>query len=94
MRQFYAVYPIYATVSHKLSWSIVVELLKIDDPLERSFYEKQSILENWTVRELQRQKKTSLFLRLAFISKYQLYLPDREELRLRLEQILSEDTQL
>ena len=65
MRQFYVVYPIYATVSHKLFWSIVVELLKIDDPLERSFYEKQSIIEKWTVKELQRQKKASLFLRLA-----------------------------
>ena len=65
MRQFYSAYPIYATVSHKLSWSMYVELLKISDPLERSFYEKQSILENWNVRELIRQKKSSLFLRLA-----------------------------
>ncbi|MCC6548575.1 MAG: DUF1016 family protein [Ignavibacteriaceae bacterium] len=65
MRQFYLTYPIYATVSHKLSWSMYVELLKISDPLERSFYKKQSILENWNVRELIRQKKSSLFLRLA-----------------------------
>lgn len=64
-RQFYLAYPICATLSHKLSWSVVCELLKIDDPLERSFYEQQSIRENWVVRELQRQKKTSLFLRLA-----------------------------
>jgi predicted nuclease of restriction endonuclease-like (RecB) superfamily len=52
-------------VSHILSWSHVVELLKIDDPLERSFYEQQTIREKWAVRELQRQKNTSLFLRLA-----------------------------
>lgn len=65
MRQFYLQYSIGATVSHQLSWSHYVELLKIDNELERSFYEKQSILENWNVRELQRQKKTSLFLRLA-----------------------------
>ena len=65
MRQFYVVYPIGATVSHQLSWSIFVELLKIDDPLERSFYEKQTLLESWNVRELKRQKKSSLFLRLA-----------------------------
>jgi predicted nuclease of restriction endonuclease-like (RecB) superfamily len=45
--------------------SVLIEILKIDDPLERSFYEKQAILENWSVRELIRQKKTSLFLRLA-----------------------------
>jgi predicted nuclease of restriction endonuclease-like (RecB) superfamily len=65
MRQFFLVYPIGATLSHQLSWSMIVELLKIDDPLERSFYEKQSIIEKWSVRELVRQKNTSLFLRLA-----------------------------
>lgn len=65
MRQFFLVYPIGATLSHQLSWSMIVELLKIDDPLERSFYEKQSIIEKWSVRELVRQKNTSLFLLLA-----------------------------
>lgn len=64
-RQFYIAYPIYATVSHKLSWSHIVELLKIDDALERSFYEKQSLIENWSVRELVRQKETALFARFA-----------------------------
>jgi len=54
-----------ATVSHKLTWSHYVELLKIDDPLERSFYEKQTIIENWSVAQLIRQKKTSLYLRLT-----------------------------
>jgi predicted nuclease of restriction endonuclease-like (RecB) superfamily len=65
MRQFFICYPISATLSHQLSWSNYIELLKIDNELERSFYEKQSILENWNVRELQRQKRSSLFLRLA-----------------------------
>ncbi len=65
IRQFYLLYPKGATLSHLLSWSHVVELLKLDDPLERSFYEKQAVLEKWTVRELVRQKDTSLFLRLA-----------------------------
>ena len=64
-RQFYLTYPIGATVSHQLNWSHVVEFLKIDDPLERSFYEKQTQLENWNVRELVRQKNTALFQRLA-----------------------------
>jgi len=65
MRQFYAEYQKGATLSHKLSWSHYVELLKIDDKLERSFYEKQCLLENWSIRELKRQKKSALFLRLA-----------------------------
>jgi predicted nuclease of restriction endonuclease-like (RecB) superfamily len=64
-RQFYLAYPKGATVSHLLSWSHIVELLKIEDPLERGFYENQSNREKWSVRELVRQKNTGLFLRLA-----------------------------
>ena len=41
MRKFYLGYPNLQTVSAKLSWSHFVELLKIADPLERSFYEKK-----------------------------------------------------
>lgn len=65
MRQFYNYYPICEKLSHKLSWSHYVELIKIDNVLERNFYEKQTLLENWSIPELKRQKKTSLFLRLA-----------------------------
>ena len=52
-------------MSDKLSWSHICELIKIDDDLERSFYEKQAVNEKWGVRELQRQMDSSLFLRLA-----------------------------
>lgn len=65
MRLFYKCYPICETMSHKLNWSHICELVKINDTLERSFYEKQTVLESWNVRELKRQKKSSLFLRLA-----------------------------
>lgn len=64
MRLFYVKYPICETLSHKLTWSHYFELLKINNDLERSFYEKQCINENWSVRDLKRQKKTALFLRL------------------------------
>lgn len=65
MRQLYVIFPIYAELPHKLSWTHLVELLKIDDPIERSFYTRQTMLENWSTTELIRQKKASLFLRLA-----------------------------
>lgn len=65
MRLLYSKYPICETLSHKLTWSHYYELLKVDDDLAREFYEKQSIKENWTIRELRRQKKTGLFHRLA-----------------------------
>ncbi|MDZ7813169.1 MAG: PDDEXK nuclease domain-containing protein [Ideonella sp.] len=64
-KQFYQCYPILATVSQELSWSHYCELLTINSSLERNFYEKQSIIESWSIRELKRQKNTSLFLRLA-----------------------------
>lgn len=65
MRLLYLTYPKSETLSHQLSWSHYFELLKISDALERSFYEKQSLLENWSVRELKRQKNTALFERIA-----------------------------
>ena len=65
MRLFYIKYPKGVTASHLLSWSHYSELLKISDELERDFYEQQSIIENWGVRELRRNKKTALFQRIA-----------------------------
>ena len=65
MRKMYLCYPILQTVSAKLSWSHYVELLKIDDPLERSFYEREAENERWGVRELKRQMKSMLFHRIA-----------------------------
>lgn len=65
MRLLYLRYPISQKPSHQLSWSHYVELLKLDDELERGFYEKQAIADHWSVPELKRQKASSLFLRLA-----------------------------
>jgi hypothetical protein len=65
MRLFYQLFPICEALPHKLSWTHFCELVKISDPLERSFYMQQSLLENWSTTELKRQKKSSLFLRLA-----------------------------
>ncbi len=65
MRLFYIKYPKGVTASHLLSWSHYYELLKIKDDIEREFYEKQTIIENWSIRDLRRQKKTGLFQRIA-----------------------------
>ena len=65
MRKFYLKYPNCQTVSNNLSWSHICELIKIDDDLERSFYEKQCVKERWGVRTLKRQMDSALFLRLA-----------------------------
>ena len=68
MRNFYLSFPIFQTVSGKLSWSHYCELLSISDEEKRSFYEKETVSANWSVRELKRQIKTSLFERLLLSS--------------------------
>ncbi|MBR3425500.1 MAG: DUF1016 family protein [Neisseriaceae bacterium] len=65
IRKLYMTYPKVQTLSKLLSWSHFVELLKIDDPLERSFYQKECENAHWGVRELKRQMKSMLFQRLA-----------------------------
>ena len=47
-----------------MNWSHYCELLSLEDADKRSFYEKESINSNWSVRELQRQINSSLFERL------------------------------
>ena len=65
MRKFYTSFPNCTTLSCNLSWSHYVEILKGNDPLEISFYSKQCEKENWSVRELKRQRDSMLFHRLA-----------------------------
>ena len=64
MRRFYQTYQIQQTASVKLTWSHYCELLTISDPDKRSFYEKEAVNANWSVRELKRQIDSSLFERL------------------------------
>lgn len=65
IRKFYLTFQKSETVSHLLSWSHYFEILKLDDPLEISFYTKSCEKEHWSVRELKRQMKSMLFHRLA-----------------------------
>ncbi|WP_163397987.1 PDDEXK nuclease domain-containing protein [Flavobacterium fluviatile] len=65
MRKLYLSFPISETLSHVLTWSHYFEILKANSDLEISFYVKQCQNERWSVRELKRQMKSSLFERLA-----------------------------
>jgi len=65
MRKFYLTYPIWKTVSAKLSWSHYLELIKIDEEPKRSFYLNECINSRWSVRELQRQRDSLLYERLT-----------------------------
>lgn len=48
-----------------LSWSHYCELLSVENPLARSFYEQEAVNNNWSFRELKRQINSQLFERLA-----------------------------
>jgi len=65
IRLLYLKYTKSQTLSDQLSWSHYVELLGIEDDLERSFYEKQCLHEKRSLRELKRQRATALYQRLA-----------------------------
>ncbi len=43
------------TILEKFSFTHLIELIQIEDPVKRSFYERECILGNWSVRELKRQ---------------------------------------
>ncbi|MEI6142249.1 MAG: DUF1016 N-terminal domain-containing protein [Mariniphaga sp.] len=65
IRLFYLKFPIVQTLSGQLTWSHYTEILKADNDLEIGFYRKQCQHERWSVRELKRQMKSSLFERIA-----------------------------
>ena len=61
-----------------LSFSHIVEILTVDDPLARFFYETECIRCCWNVKELRRQISTNLYFR-AGVSKNPQLLIDRTE---------------
>ena len=56
---------IVATLSHKLSWSHLIELSTLDDPLKRDFYTQMCSYEKWSVRVLRDKVGGMLFERTA-----------------------------
>lgn len=65
MRKFYQTYPILDAVRRELSWTHYRILMRLEKPEARSFYEIECIKNNWSARELERQKGSLLFERLA-----------------------------
>jgi predicted nuclease of restriction endonuclease-like (RecB) superfamily len=53
------------TDEFRLSWSHYLLLMRIDNVQERKFYEIESIVNNWSLRELQRQFNSALYERLS-----------------------------
>lgn len=70
------------TLLSQLSFTHFIELIRFDDPLERLFYEVETIKNNWNVRELERAINTALYVRTglsknkeAIISKFKNQIP-------------------
>jgi predicted nuclease of restriction endonuclease-like (RecB) superfamily len=55
MRRFYITFPIWETLSLKLSWSHYCKIIRIENEKARQWYINETIQNNWSVRALQRQ---------------------------------------
>ncbi|MDO8304128.1 MAG: PDDEXK nuclease domain-containing protein, partial [Sedimentisphaerales bacterium] len=65
IRQFYLSYLNCDALRHELSWTHYRILMRVDNLQARSFYEVECVKNNWSARELERQKGSLLFERLA-----------------------------
>jgi len=59
--KFFRLYENVVTLSRQLSWNHYVELIRIENHIERSFYQTKTVNENWSVRELRSQIRNDLF---------------------------------
>lgn len=55
--------PLSAEEILRLSWSQLQELVRLDDPWKRAFYENECLRGHWSVRQLQRQIESLLYER-------------------------------
>jgi len=63
-RQFYRVFPIASALRTQLSWTQYKLLISLDTEDKRTFYIAESVKNNWTSRQLERQINSSLYERL------------------------------
>ncbi|UOE42126.1 PDDEXK nuclease domain-containing protein [Chryseobacterium suipulveris] len=63
-RQFYRTFPIVHALHAQLSWTQYKFLLRVDTEEQREFYIAETIKNNWTSRQLERQVYSNLYERL------------------------------
>ena len=63
-RQFYRLYPIANALRSQLNWTQYRMLIQIEDQDKRLYYELESVNNNWTARETERQINSQLYERL------------------------------
>jgi predicted nuclease of restriction endonuclease-like (RecB) superfamily len=63
-RQFYRVFPIASALRTQLNWTQYKLLISIDDEHKRDYYIAESVKNNWSARQMERQINSSLYERL------------------------------
>lgn len=63
-RQFYKTFPIVSTLWTQLSWSHYKILTGIEDESKREYYIAETVKNNWSVRQMERQINSQLYERL------------------------------
>ncbi|QOW09698.1 DUF1016 domain-containing protein [Kaistella flava (ex Peng et al. 2021)] len=63
-RQFYKTFPIMSALRTQLNWTQYKLLTSIDDAHKREYYIAESVKNNWSARQLERQINSSLYERL------------------------------
>jgi predicted nuclease of restriction endonuclease-like (RecB) superfamily len=93
MMQFAMLFPdskIVATVSRQLSWSHFVEVIPLNDELQREFYLTLAASERWSVRRLRKEIDDMLFERTAISGKPDEFIK-KELSTLRNDNVMSPD---
>ena len=63
----------------QLSFSHIVEIMTVDDPMARYFYEMECMKCCWSVKELRRQMSTNLYVRCGLSKKPEMLLAQTEK---------------
>lgn len=63
-RQFYRGFPIANTLYSQISWSQYKLILRLDNEDKKTYYIAETVKNNWTVRQLERQINSNLYERL------------------------------
>jgi hypothetical protein len=89
MLRFAEVFPdeqIVSSLMRQLSWTHVIYIIPLDDPLKRDFYAEMCRMERWSVRTLQKKIDGMLFERTALSKK------PEQLVRQELDALREEDT--
>jgi len=63
-RQFYRTFPIVNSLRSQLSWTHYRTLIRVEDEDKREYYIAETVKNNWSVRQMERQINSQLFERL------------------------------